>query len=59
MGFNWAFKGLIYQHFRTCSLYLRGAREPEIPHLCIEQFPATQKKKKKKTKSEEISQMSL
>jgi hypothetical protein len=39
-----------------CSLYLQGTREPEIPHVCMEQFPATQEKM---TKSEEISQMSL
>jgi hypothetical protein len=47
---------LIYQHFRTCSLHLQGTRKPEIPHTCIEQFPATQEKM---TKSEETSEMSL
>jgi hypothetical protein len=35
---------LIYQHFRTSSPHLQGIREPEIPHVCIEQFPATQEK---------------
>jgi hypothetical protein len=56
MGFNSAFKGFIYLHFRTCSPHLQGTRELEIPHVCIEQFPATQEKM---TKSEETSEMSL